>query len=81
VRDAQQRATLPGIAGVPDVGALAATADALVAHPLVVAECAKLNAKPVVVPAATPVAAPAPAATPPVAPTSSLPATVRRSFA
>ncbi|MEJ0071167.1 MAG: hypothetical protein WDO24_23240 [Pseudomonadota bacterium] len=40
---------------MPTVGGVAATVDAALVHPLVIAECAKLNATPVALPAtATP---------------------------
>jgi hypothetical protein len=56
---AAQPIALPMVAGVPTVGGVAATVDAALVHPLVVAECAKLNAKPVALPAAPPPALPA----------------------
>jgi hypothetical protein len=47
-----QPIALPMVAGIPTVGGVAATVDAALVHPLVIAECAKLNAKPVALPAA-----------------------------
>lgn len=47
-----QPIALPVVAGVPTVGGIAATVDAALVHPLVVAECAKLNATPVAMAAA-----------------------------
>jgi hypothetical protein len=46
-----QPIALPAIAGVPTIGGVAASVDEALVHPLVVAECAKLNATPVALPA------------------------------